>query len=135
MDVEKYKAALEAHKHYDTVSIAIVGGQLAISGASFFIYEKIEGTPVDYLPFVITALCILILLSLYRHCAYFANVARNVAADLEQGKEIPGVSVAFKTNSHPANKSWRRGIYGKVHFLSFILVAGLVASAVVVLNK
>lgn len=129
MEVEKYKVAIETHKFYDTVSNSIVVGQLSISGAAFYLYKEIQGTSINYFPFVGAAFCVAVLLFIYRDCARYANVARNVAADLEDGKITHGVSVAFKTNSHPAIKCWRKGIYGKIHLLSFMLILGLVVSA------
>lgn len=41
MEVEKYKAAIETHKFYDTVSNSIVVGQLTVSGAAFYLYKEI----------------------------------------------------------------------------------------------
>ncbi len=132
MDAEKYRVAIETHKFYDTISNYIVGGQIAITGASFFIYEKIKGTVVDYLIFMLTGICVLIILLIYRHCARYANVARNVAADLEEDKITHGVSVAYKTGSHEANKKWNRGIYGQIHFLTITIISGLIAAAILV---
>ena len=129
METEKYNTAIGTHKFYDTVSNSIVVGQLSISGAAFYLYKEIKGTSIDYFPFVGAALCIAVLLMIYRDCAHYANVARNVAADLEEGKITYGVSVAFKTNSHPAKKCWRRGIYGKIHLLTAVLIIGLLVSA------
>jgi len=131
MDVEKYKAAIETHKFYDTISFSIVVGQLTITGATFYIYENIRGITVGYFLFPFTALCVLILLFIYKYCAKYANVARNVAAALEEEKITYGVSVAFRDNLLPADKCWGRGIYGLVHLLSIILCLGLVVSAVI----
>lgn len=130
MDVEKYKAAIETHKFYDTVSNSIVVGQITICGAAFYLFKEIKDTPIAYYPFIGAALCIGMLLLIYRKCAYYANVARNVAADIEADKPTAGVSLAFKTNSHPASKSWNKGIYGTIHLLSAILMLGLLASAI-----
>jgi len=130
MEVEKYKVAIETHRFYDTISNSIIVGQLSISGAAFYLYKEIQGTSIDYFPFVGAALCVVVLLFIYRDCAHYANAARNVAADLEEKKITHGVSVAFKTRSHPAIKCWRTGIYGKVHLLTFLLFLGLTVSAI-----
>ena len=129
MNSEKYKAAIEMHKFYDTVSTSIVVGQITMTGVAFYIYKEIKGTPIDYYPFVGVTLCVVVLLLMYRHCAYYANVARNVAVDLELGTTTTGVSHALKNNTHPATQSWKKGIYGKVHILTAILVIGLISSA------
>ena len=135
MNTEKYKAAIETHKFYDTVSNSIVVGQITMSGAAFYLFKEIKGTPIAAYPFVGAALCIAALTIIYRRCAYYANVARNVAADLEAEIPTTGISFALKTNSHPVTKSWRKGIYGAIHLLAAILIIGLLVTAIKVTGQ
>jgi len=81
---ERYKAAIDTHKLYDTVSIAIVGGMFAVTGASFLIYEKVGLNKLAVIVFIATALLLIPLLIIYRKSAFYANTARNVASVLKQ---------------------------------------------------
>lgn len=129
--IEQYKAAIDTHKFYDTISTSLIAGQITVSGAAFYLYKEIKGTLIETFPFIGAALCVVILLLIYRHCAYYANVARNVAAAIEEGNpDCLGVSHALQKNIFPAQKSWKKGIYGKNHLLTLLLVAGLLATAI-----
>jgi hypothetical protein len=135
MDIEKYKAAIETQKLYITISYTIVMGQLIISSAPFYIYEKIKDTSFAWIIFLVTAFCVLMLLFIYRNCAEKQNVAQNVAAALEKGTIGYGVSFALQNNLLPAKLCWQKGIYGKVHFLSIGICSGLFVVALILFNK
>lgn len=128
MKNEKYKAAIETHKFYDTISQALIVGMISVAGVPYFSYDKDKIALFGTIPFWGTIGILSILLIIYRHCAYYANVARNVAIEIEESKsdeeskKIIGVSHALKKNTHPADKSIFRGIYGTVHLLYLGLV-------------
>jgi hypothetical protein len=129
-----YQVAIDTHKFYDEVSMKLVAGIITITGAAFFINEKTklsEGT--DTILFVVVALITLGLLVKYRNCAYYANVARNVAAHNEISEELIGVSQALGNKElYPQMhkpKKIRLNIHGAVHFLWFVCFSGLFFAA------
>ena len=124
MKEEKYKVAIDTHKFYDTISMSIVGGMITVTGASFLLYDKIQNNQFAYLLFIITIIVIFGLLVIYRKSAYYANVARNVSADLEINENLNiGISDVLKNlnkneyQKYKAVKSMFKGIYGAIHLI------------------
>ena len=80
---ELYQAAISSHAHYDNLSIAIVTGMIAITGAAFAIDAPNSFRFGNALVLVSTAVVVLILLRIYAKCARSALIARNLSAKLE----------------------------------------------------
>jgi hypothetical protein len=93
MDREKkYQEALETHKHYDTVSLAICTGIIAVVGACFGVYSNFKIPEFGALIFLAGAVIVWYLFRLYQNCATSALIARNVSAALEVDDLPYGVS-------------------------------------------
>ena len=128
-----YQVAIDTHKFYDEVSMKIVVGIISITGAAFFIKDKISLHASSVL--FVVALIIMALLFMYRNCAYYANVARNVAAYNETNEDLIGVSHVlvnkekYKELQLHKGKKIRINIYGTVHFIWFVCFLGLLFSA------
>lgn len=131
---ERYKAAIDTHKLYDTVSMSIVGGMFAVAGASFLISEKVGSKNLVAIVFFTTALLLIPLLIIYRKSACYANTARNVASGIEMKECDLGVSQVLadleKYPKYKAEKHFYKGIYGAVHWIWFILSVALVSASV-----
>ena len=132
-----YQVAIDTHKFYDEVSMKLVAGIITITGAAFFINEKTSlSTGTDAVLFIVVALITLGLLIKYRNCAYYANVARNVAAHNEISDEPIGVSQALGNKSTYPDmhkpKKIRLNIYGAVHFVWLSCFVGLFYAAYLV---
>jgi len=95
---DKYKIAIDTHKHYDTISTSVIAGiaalplgVLSIKWPSFIPYYK---WVVPALFFIFETL----LLLLYLKLSWYATIARNTAAALEIS-DGPGVSQVLKEMS------------------------------------
>lgn len=131
MKEEMYKAAIETHKFYDSISITLVGGLITVSGAIIYLLEKIS-TPYQKIGILVVGILVVsFLLLIYRKCAYYANVARNVSASIEDNSCNVGVSIVLKEldkaeyEKYRAKKSMFKGIYGLVHGIWITLVGGM----------
>lgn len=82
---ELYQAAISSHDHYDNLSIAIVTGMIAITGAAFTIDAPDSFPFGNALVLFPTAVVVLLLLRIYDKCARSALIARNLSAKLEVG--------------------------------------------------
>ncbi|MEX0964400.1 MAG: hypothetical protein WDZ52_10235 [Pseudohongiellaceae bacterium] len=137
MNSDTYRAAIETHRFYDTISISIVGGMITLSGATIYLLDKIEHRLDKMGTIIVSVAVLLLLLRIYRFSAYYANVARNVAAKIEGDETNIGISTVLKKvrtdnnfAEYRADKKWYRGIYGSVHFLCIALVIGFITLAV-----
>ena len=109
---------------------------ITVSGATVYLLEKISYSLDKVGTIVVAILVISTLLNIYRHSAYYANVARNVGAKIEAGDTTVGISIVLKHlneeaySEYRAVKKWYRGIYGAVHFLWAVLILGFCALAI-----
>jgi hypothetical protein len=80
---ERYQAALQTHAHFDNLSVAIVSGMVAVTGAAFAIKPSSSIPSGGALVLLISSVVVLVLLKLYINCARSALIARNLSAELE----------------------------------------------------
>ena len=131
-----YQTAIDTHKFYDEVSMKLVAGIITITGAAFFINQKNDfSLGTESILFVVIALITSGLLLKYRQCAYFAGVARNVAAYNEISEDPIGVSHVLgnkdKYLSMHKAKKMELNIYGAVHYIWAACFLGLLFAAYV----
>lgn len=124
---ELYKAAIDTHKHYDTVSLTIIVGIIGIAAGSIPLYKAEPIPRLSGFVFLIGVFLDLGLLWLYWRCSELALVARNVSTAIEKGKPI-GVSTVFGTMAlrkkfapNPSQWQWA-GIRATVLVLSVLLI-------------
>lgn len=79
---ERYKAAIETHKHYDTISISCIAGIVGVLPACLLILEKVPSHYPKQILFVAGLLISSVLYRLYYLSAHAANLARNVAREI-----------------------------------------------------
>jgi hypothetical protein len=91
---EKYKAAIETHRHYDNLSMSVVAGMFGVAFACFSLHKEIEKVMVARQLFFVGALAVLVLHLIYRRLSHYATVARDVSTILES-KDGVGVSEAY----------------------------------------
>lgn len=87
--VELYENAGQEHKHYDTISIALVSGILIITSAPMTVSST---QTQNFLMLLITSLINFILLLMYFRAAKSAKVARRTMIFLELAYGKPGFS-------------------------------------------
>ncbi len=80
---ELYQAVISSHAHYDNLSIAIVTGMIAVTGAAFTVDAPSSFPFGNVLVLFSTAAIVLILLRIYKNCSRSALIARNLSAKLE----------------------------------------------------
>ncbi len=138
MKEKLYQVAIDTHKFYDEISMKLIAGIITITGATFFINEKtsLVGNAQSIL-FIVVAFITFGLLLKYRRSAYYANVARNVAAYNETNEQPIGVSHVFGNpeqypDMHKPKRLGLFNIYGAVHFVWFTCFAGLCFAAYIV---
>ena len=79
---EKYQAALNEHKHYDSLSLAVVTGMIITAGGAFSV-AKDAAIPHSFV--FIAAMGVMIsLMFLYSSLSNYAGIARKVAANFER---------------------------------------------------
>jgi len=109
MDREKrYQAALDTHKHYDNVSLAIGTGMIVVTGACFSIYSQISTQRLGALVFFAGAVIVRILFILYTKSAKSALIARNFSSALEESDLPYGVSYVLVNISDPNHEELRK---------------------------
>ena len=95
MNNEKYKAAIDTLKHYDTVSVGVIGG---IFGVPLFALSKTSAFPNKWELFVFMAassFLVYCLWQIYIKLAFFAAIARHLSARHEQSDCLMGISQAY----------------------------------------
>lgn len=144
--IAKYTAAIETHRHCDTVSMALVAGMLATCGSSMALFNSVSSSAYAcYAPYVfaITAIIATVLYCMYRRSSEHSRIARNVARCLafEDG---PGISYVLFEMYHgengekerlkkeygpPEGKWWNPvGIRNNVKVIWLVLMATMVMS-------
>lgn len=87
----KYTAAIQTHRHCDTISMALVTGIIAVSGFSVSLYNTLSANCYVSYIFIAAATVNLMLYLMYRESSDNARIARNVARALESG-DSEGIS-------------------------------------------
>ena len=134
MKEKMYQVAIDTHKFYDEVSMKLVAGIIVVTGAAFLISDKtsLTGNMASAF-FLVVALITLGLLIKFKKTSYYAGVARNVSAEIEENGTLIGISTVYKnpkkhTKFH-VKKVIGYNIYGAVHFVWAACFFGLVLSA------
>lgn len=116
-----YEAAGNEHRHYDTVSLAIVGAILAVSGAPFFGQNGPHGSWAKAGLFWVPGLLDVFLLLAYARAADTAGVARRTMRAIEVGFGRRG----FSANYDPARlfgfRKWT-ALRAAVYSISVLLI-------------
>ena len=94
MREEKYKAAIETHRHYDNLSLAIVAAQFGVTYGCYTLFanQSLSSRLHAWQILVLGCFAIIALYFLYLRCAWHARIARNVARFLEVDPTSPGIS-------------------------------------------
>jgi hypothetical protein len=104
---EKYKAALDSHKHYDSLSMTVVAGMFAVTYGSYSLQKDLINSPVSTLIYYVGAIAIVLLYLLYRKLSYLAIIARNVTRELELS-DGSGVSEVYDWASRDDDDSKKK---------------------------
>jgi hypothetical protein len=91
---EKYKAAIETHRHYDSLSITAIGGMFAVTYGCYSLHKDLHSIINTNHIFIIGAAAIAVLFFLYYKLSEFALIARNVSRMLESDDGL-GVSEVY----------------------------------------
>ena len=138
MKAEKYKASIETHRFYDSISMTIVGGLVTVSGATAYLLEKIPSSNYSLKIGVLFAsiFILFMLLCIYKKTSFYANVARNVSSKIEKNECDSGVATILKhlkeeefREYRPDKSVWRcNSIYSIVHALCVGLIVAMVVA-------
>jgi hypothetical protein len=117
---DKYKAAIETHRQYDTLSIAAVGGMFAVTYGCYNLHKELSAIMYTKYFYIMGAAAIAILYLLYLKLSIYATIARNVARVLEKTDGL-GVSEVYylTTNDDKASKEAFEPYAVKRSFWSF----------------
>jgi hypothetical protein len=127
---ERYKAAIDTHKHYDNLSLAVVTGMIVVVGASFTIADEIKNFPA-FLVFIACVGVLIAFFTLYHSFSRSAGIARNVSANIEaKGNEAHSISEVFTTGDLSEKHLQPKGlIYRTVLSLNVLLCLCMLVSA------
>jgi hypothetical protein len=92
--VDKYNAALDSHKHYDTLSISTVAGMFAVTYGCYSLHKDLKSILYTEYLFLIGVLALFLLLLLYGMLSRYALISRKVSEELEKGQDL-GISEVF----------------------------------------
>jgi hypothetical protein len=104
MREDKYKVAIETHKHYDTLSITVIAGMFAITFACYSLHKDLRGIINTNYIFFVGAAANLVFYFMYHKLSTFALIARNVSRMLEL-KDGMGVSEVYFLSTQKDQKS------------------------------
>lgn len=125
---EKYRAALETHRHYDTLSITSIAGMFAVTYGCLSMHNDLEAPKNVNLILYAGVVALGLLYALYLKLSNYALVARNVSKELEKedGMGISEVYYLFIQNDEESKK--KREPYVVMKFNKLLSVRNLVAS-------
>ena len=94
MREEKYQAAIDMHRHYDNLSLAVAAAQFGVTYGCYTLFanQSLNAKIHTWQILILGALAVIALYFLYLRCNWHARVARNVARLLEVDPNSPGVS-------------------------------------------
>lgn len=137
---ERYKAAIETHKHYDSISISCVAGIIGILPGCLLFAEKTK-TPLQHqIIFTAGILLTVLLYSLYHLSSINAGIARNVARKIHSGYNYE-ISTAyyqchFGTEDEIAifrDEIWPKkgslfhlSMFNLIYWVTFLVIIGLI---------
>lgn len=125
-----YHEAFNAHRHYDSLSVATVSLLAAVIGGTPVLYKNIQDLPGSFAVFALGAILIYLTLQIYGRFDRHASVALNVAALLEtkddaiDGLMINGFAYVFShTQKFPSLDAKPGGrIYSRIRYISLSIV-------------
>ena len=126
-----YHEAFNAHRHYDSLSVATVSLLAAVIGGTLVRYKNIQDLPGSFAVFALGAVLIYLTLQIYGRFDRHASVALNVAALLEteqdasNGLLINGFAYVFSHTQLFPNLDAKPGgrIYSRIKYISLSIVA------------
>jgi len=133
---ESYKAANDAHAHYDKLSVVAVSAMIFTAGGAFTIANNIEKTGIDSIVFLSAIPMLLCLQVIYFRLATFAGIARSVAAEIEKtGDDSPRLSTVYLDSvSYKRFRRKKDMVYYSVFALNMLLTIGMLYSAIQLFN-
>lgn len=121
MHDEKYKAALESHKHYDNISITSVAGMFAVTYGCYSLHKNLNDIIYTEYIFVMGVLAIIALYFLYYKLSTFALIARHVHQKLERqdGLGVSEVYYLYTQSDEESKKKFKPYAVRQLSGLSF----------------
>lgn len=122
---ERYKAAHDAHKHYDNLSLAVVTGIITLAAALLAFTKVDELFAPLWVVYLACAIVSVLLFFLYDSFSRSASIARAVACEIEEdpGSKI-SISKAYLIKEMPNPYDQGKGQVYKV-ILSIVLFISL----------
>jgi hypothetical protein len=149
MREEKYKAAIESHRHYDTLSITAIAGMFAVTYGCYNLHKELHNILNTNAIFFIGAVAIIFFYCLYYKLSNFALIARNVSRMLEKEDGF-GVSEVYYISTQKDEDSIKKfapyerkkisGLSFPVRCFVFFIAAGqiitlLITAVSLIVNK